>query len=232
MIKSHKDLALVLKGKKILHLNSLGKDSVACLEYLANYAQPKEIISVNFEFLAKHPADDIYWKYLKQRYKNVRFVKSISPLEFNRIVMRVFQSPIDSIGYINEEFDFYDIDWKLQAQQLKEKYECDYICIGHSRYESVSRATKFHKEGIVQGDCVYPIGMLSKADIISILKQTGVKLHPCYKFHESTLDTPSYYKMRASFIANPKYYKEMLKVYPLLALDKYRYEKLLKTKKK
>lgn len=75
---------------------------------------------------------------------------------------------------------------------------------------------------------IYPLGMMTKAQVLSVLQKTGLKLHPSYKLSKSTHDYPTYYKMRAAFLADPSYKAAVLKTYPLLALDEYRFEELFK----
>jgi 3'-phosphoadenosine 5'-phosphosulfate sulfotransferase (PAPS reductase)/FAD synthetase len=231
IIKSHKDLANQIAGKAILHLNSLGKDSIVCLEWLTRFARPSRIVSVMYEFMAQHPSDKAYLNYLKKRYPTVEFIVEPNSNELNNIVSGFYQSPIEFIFYLARlEYDTFERH--LQTKELKEKYGCDYVCSGFSKYESFARATKFHKKGILIGDEIFPLGMMTKDQVLSVIKNGSVKLHPCYKLNKSTFDYPTYWKMRSTFLTNPEYRKTMLRVYPLLELDEYRYEVLLKGQKK
>lgn len=227
MIDSHKKLAEHIAGKRILHLNSLGKDSVASLEWLVNYAHPSHVVSVFFEFMAHHPDDERYFKYLQKRYPSVEFIKEPNANEISHIVAGRFQSPIEVMREFNH-WEYIQFYMDKHAGDLKKQYNCDYISIGQSRYESVARASNFYKKGILIGDKIYPLGMMSKDDIINAIRASGLKLHPCYKVSPSTLDKPSYYRMRSTFITNPEYWERMVSFYPLLILDKYRYEVLFK----
>lgn len=227
ILKSHKQLAELIAGKKILHLNSLGKDSVLSLEWLANFAHPSEIFSLNFEFLAAHPSDAIYWEYLKRRFPSVTFLKCPNPIELSQIAYGTFQSPIR----INYDINFFEYDaFKIEkiVTEFKKKLTCDYTCDGQSKYEDFSRRTKFHQKGLEFKGAISPLGMMSKKEVYDLLKRTGIKLHPCYKVAKSTFDQTSYWKMRSAMIANPKYKEKILETFPLFACDIYRYERLLK----
>ena len=224
LIKTHKELADYIAGRKILHLNSLGKDSIVCLEWLTSFAHPSEIVSMYCEFIVRHPKDGAYKKYLKKKYPSVNFVESANPFEVSAICMGVYQSPVEIIKHFNH-LDFNSFDMKKLIEDARVEYGCDFICIGKSRYESFDRANFFHKNGLLKDKHIYPIGMMSKKQVMSLI---NFKLHPVYKYSKSTLDTVSYYKMRAAFLAHPEYYEEMIKFYPLLKLDKYRWERLMK----
>lgn len=50
-ITTHKELAELIAGKRILHMNSLGKDSTVCLEWLTRFAYPAHIVSAHYQFL-------------------------------------------------------------------------------------------------------------------------------------------------------------------------------------
>jgi hypothetical protein len=229
IIKTHKDLSKAIQGKRILHMNSLGKDSVLCLEWLVSYAKIKEIISVYFELHAKHPGDEVYLKYLKKRFPTVKFVKLPNTVELTNICLGIYQSPLD-INYKYNHFEYDGFDMGMVVDELMKEYFCDYACDGASKYEDFSRRTKFHQKGLMFKNKIYPLGMMSKAEVIGLLKSTGLKIHPSYKTAGSTYDHPSYWKMRSAFITNPQYYNNVKKIYPLICLDKYRYEKLLKDK--
>lgn len=227
IIKKHKELAEHIEGKTILLLNSLGKDSVLCLDWLYNYAKPKKIVSIFFRFMAEHPEDQRYLDYLKRRYPKVEFIEQQDAVELSLIVAGVYQSPILTTHTLNhsEYVQFYR---EAQLKEICDKYEIDYMCRGDSKYESFARRTKFHQKGLVFQGVIFPLGMMSKEEVIGLIKQVGLKLHPVYKYSGSGYDTPSYWKMRAGIVSNPKYWEKLLEVYPLLILDKYRYEVLLK----
>lgn len=227
MIKTHKELANYIAGKNILHLNSLGKDSILCLDWLHNYAVVEKIVAVNFGFMAPHPSDKTYSEYLKKKYPRVEFVTAPNPWELTQILTGIYQHPTEIYSFLNH-FEFDTIESGMLIDDLLAQYGCDFVARGESRYESFQRATSFHKKGIVQGQSIYPLGMMSKKQVLDLIKSNSIKLHPQYKVTESTLDFPSYYKMRSSFIINPEFKKAMYKVFPLLELDEYRYERLLK----
>lgn len=231
IIKSHKDLAVHIAGKRVLHLNSFGKDSIACLEWLVNYAPSLDIVSLNMPMLVKHPSDDAYLAYLKARYPRVNFVEAPNPFDLTRLSFGVFQSPLEVMQEYNL-WEYSEFHFSALVEDLRKEYECDFICIGQSKYESVARASNFYKKGILQGTKIFPLGLMTKEQVIGALVHSKVKLHPVYKLAQSTLDRPSYYKMRSTFIANPEYKRKMYENYPLLQLDEYRYEVLLKTHKK
>lgn len=230
MIKTHKELARVISGKSILILNSLGKDSAVCLEWLTAYAKPKKIVAVFFQRLAFSPWDELYLSYQRKRYCNVEFKCAPNGHELSDFPRGTYQSPITVIHNYNH-WEYVEFSLMEQARDLKNEYQCDFICSGFSKYESVSRAINFHRRGLVWDDVIYPIGLMDKKHILGIIQNSGVRLHPAYRFSESTFDYPSYYKMRSSFLARPDYYERMLQYYPLLALDKYRYEVLLNGEK-
>lgn len=226
IIKTHKELATKIHGKTILHLNSLGKDSVLCLEWLTNFAKPKKIYSLNYKFLAPHPDDEKYLNYLKKRYPSVEFIQETNPFDINRTLIGYYQSPIETINFWNkQEYDTFDHQKLTEAIRIE--VLADYSCYGLSRYESFARANKIRKKGLLNGTQIYPLGMMSKQQVIDLIKKTGVKLHPIYKINESTLDKPSYYKMRAAFLINKEYKQKVYNTFPLLALDEYRWTKLL-----
>lgn len=225
MIKTHKELAAKIAGKRILHLNSLGKDSLVCLDWLYNYAKV-EIISVNYQFMSKHPYDDFYLDYLTKKFPKVLFISEPNPWELTQVLTGLYQLPTEIYDFLND-LEYDTIDAKLLNENLRQVYECDYICRGESRYEAFHRATFFHKKGILVDKDIYPIGMMSKQQIHDLIRDRGLKIHPQYKMNKSTLDFPSYYKMRAWFKAKPEYKKLVYTVFPMLVLDEYRYEKLL-----
>ncbi|AFC22557.1 hypothetical protein phi1422_0037 [Bdellovibrio phage phi1422] len=230
-IESHSDLARVIENKYVLHLNSLGKDSALCLEWLCNFAKPARVVSVYFSFLAENPFDRAYLAYQKKRYPHVHFIEHYNGHEINDFVDGTYQSPVDMLKEFNK-WEHHGFDMTEQAQEVAKENHCDFICIGNSKYESVARAQKFHKNGLLIGNKIYPLGLMTKQNVLSLIEQTGIKLHPSYRLSQSTIDYPSYYKMRSHFIARPEYKKRVMGLYPLLALDEYRYEVLLKGKKR
>lgn len=232
IIKDQFELAKLMQGKKILHLNSLGKDSAVCMEWLACFEMfdlepPKKVVALNYQFLSEHPSDKAYLTWQKNRYPDFEFIQEPNPHELTNIVEGVFQCPVMMLQLINN-FEHTGFSMSKYNEDLLKKHDLDFISLGLARYESVSRASTFHKKGILRGNKIYPIGMMSKKDILNIIDKRKIKLHPSYKFAQSTYDNPSYYKMRSAFIVDPEYEKNVLRAYPLLALDKYRYEKLFK----
>ena len=229
MIKTHKQLAELVAGKTILHCNSLGKDSVIALEWLVRYAKPAKIYSLFFEFLANHPDDHRYLNYLKRRYPEVTFLVEPNSVELTLCANGIYQTPVE-VNRIYNAFEYDEFERGKQVEEIKRKYGCDYVCNGASKYESFARRTKFHQKGLEFKGEIFPLGMMSREQVISLIRDCGIKLHPCYKFTKGTYDHPSYFKMRASLITNPEYFKRILAIYPLLVLDKFRYEVLLEKK--
>lgn len=225
LFKTHKELAEQIVGKKILLMNSLGKDSIACLEWLYNYAKPSKIISLNFKFAAPHPKDEIYIKYLKKRYPDVQFEEIPNPFEVGQVALGIFQEPLYTIKNLNN-LDYDTFLPNLVEEEMRQFFECDYICVGRSRYESFDRAVFFHKNGLLKGHHIYPIGMMSKKEVIGCIAGSGVKLHPVYLDSKGSLDQPSYYKYKRAFDRFPEYKKAMFEIFPFLRLDQYRYEVL------
>lgn len=227
IIKHHAELAKYIAGKKILHLCSLGKDATLCLSWIVEYAKIEEVISVFFKFHASHPDDDRYLEYLKKRFPTVKFIVLPDPIELSQIAAGVFQYPTYVLKDLNHwEYDGFSRDKVIE--ELMKEHGCDYMCSGASKYESFARRTKFHQKGLVFNKVIYPIGMFSRDQVIGAIKAAGLKIHPCYKYSKSGYDNPSYWKMRYGMIANPEYEKRLMETYPLLALDKYRYEAMLK----
>lgn len=227
LIKNHKDLAKHIEGKRILHLNSFGKDCAVTLEWLYFFAKPEKIISVHFEPFVPHYGDEYYLNYQKKRYPNVEFIFYPNPQALSRVANGIFQSPMFVMDEINN-WEYSGFSLEDSIEYVKKKYNCDFSCNGMSKYESVSRASSIHKNGLVKDGMIYPIGMMKKKDIFSLIKKTGLKIHPVYKYLSSGLDRPSYYKMRSSFIVSPEYKNKMYDIYPMLELDEFRYEKLFK----
>lgn len=207
-------------------MNSLGKDSTLCLEWLCKFAHPSRIVSVFYQFLAEHPGDKLYMSYLKKRYPTVEFLIAGNSIELNQIQFGVYQSPL-AVNYEYNSFDHEEFDRRKYTSELQKDLGLDFVCAGFSKYEGFARASRFYKEGLVTGDRIYPLGLMDKKQVYTLLKETCLKLHPSYKFCKSTFDQPSYWKMRAAFIANPEYKKTMFHWFPLMRLDEYRFERLL-----
>ena len=229
LIKTHKALADAISGASVLHLNSLGKDSVLTLEWLVKFARTRRIVSLHYEFFAPHPDDRRYLDYLRRRYPSVEFITAPNPSDLANITDGIFQFPLEAIEFL--EHEFYGFSMRKMNGEICDRMGLDYICLGHSKYESFARRTKFHQRGLKDGRDIFPLGMMSKAEVISLIRETGIKLHPCYKLTASTYDYPSYYKMRNAFLVNENFRQTMLSIYPLLVLDEYRYERLLNGKK-
>ena len=227
MIKTHKELAKLIEGKRILHLNSMGKDSVLCLEWLTTYAKPECVVSLFFRFQAEHPDDDRYWRYLHKRYPKVKFITEPNSVELTLQAAGVYQSPL-FVTHVANHFDWVEFERGKQIAEVKQTYALDYVCDGSSKYEDFSRRTKFHQKGLEFRGTICPLGMMSKKEVIGAIKACGVKLHPCYKFAPGTYDHPSYWKIRGSWIGKKGFKESVLHTYPLLVLDQYRYEVLLK----
>jgi len=227
IIKTHKQLAEHIKGKRILMQNSLGKDSILALEWLCKYAKPSKVVSIFFKFLASHPGDEPYLAYLKKRYPDVEFLVEPDAIELSQISAGVFQCPDYTLREVNH-FEYIEFSREKQLEEICKKYEIDFMCNGASKYESFARRTKFHQKGLVFNGVIFPLGMMSKKEVIDLLKSTGLKLHPSYKFASSGYDMPSYFKMRSGMLANKEYRDKLFRIYPMLVLDMYRYEVLLK----
>jgi len=224
-ITSHKELAELIKGKRILLTNSLGKDSILALEWLVKAASPAKIISVFYGFLAKHPDDDKYLEYLKRRYPSVDFLVCPNTIEINLIADGIYQSPL-AVNYDFNHFEYEDFDRGKYTKELKKKFNCDYICSGFSKYEGFARASLFYKQGLLKGDQIFPLGLMNKKQIYQLISKTGIKLHPSYKFSKGTYDHPSYHHMRNGIVTNEEFKNNLYKWYPLMRLDEYRYKVL------
>ena len=232
MIKTHQELAAAIKGKSILHLNSLGKDAVLCLEWLNKFAEPGKIVSLMYKFDASWPDDEKYLNYLKKRYPKTIFVSEISPLEINDKMTGVFQSPVTLNHILNkQDYDEFSLD-KLKEDHLV-KYGCELFCSGMSCYEGMRRAIMMRKYGLHNESrkLIFPIGLMKYKQVIELIKKTGLKIHTSYKFEEGYYDSASYFKMRSGFIARPDFKNAVYKQFPLLALDEYRFEVLFNEKK-
>jgi len=224
MIKSHKELAEHIAGKHVLHMLSLGKDSIATLVWLTEVASV-QVTSVFFEFLAAHPDDARYFEYLRKKFPTVNFIKRSNGHELTNVAEGLYQSPIEVMTDLNK-WEYIGFEMDKQADEI----QADFICVGHSKYESVSRAINFYRRGLMNGKRIYPLGLLTKAQIIDVIRKSRVRLHPCYKFSPHSFDYPSYYKMRGAFIADPRYRESMMRVFPLLVLDEYRFERMMHAK--
>jgi 3'-phosphoadenosine 5'-phosphosulfate sulfotransferase (PAPS reductase)/FAD synthetase len=229
IIKTHKNLATFIEGKRVLHLNSYGKDSLVCLEWLYRFAECEKIISLHFEAFAPHYDDARYLKYLKKQYPKVEFINEPNAIDLTNVAFSLYQSPIEIMTDLNK-WEYDEFDYEKHSENIALQYLCEYICIGHSKYESVSRAVKFYNKGLVSGKNIYPLGLMTKDQVLGIIKHSKLKVHPVYKIAQSTIDYPSYYKMRSSFIVDRQYRQNVLSTYPLLVCDEYRYEKILNKK--
>lgn len=227
MITTHLELAKAIEGKKILHLNSYGKDAILVLEWLNNFASPSEVVSCHFELNAPFVTDDIYLKYLKKRYPKTRFVSETSPFEMNEKMLGMHQSPVYVNHIINtQEYDSFDSD--MVRDETRIKYGCDYLASGMACYEGMGRALYFKRVGLLdeKRKSIFPIGLMKQRQVIDLLKKSGVKLNPSYKFAEGSFDSASYFKMRQAMIARPDYRDLIIKHHPMMVLDEYRFEVL------
>jgi len=226
IITKHSELAKAIQGKRILHLNSLGKDATLTLDWLNNYAKV-DVVSVFFELRCAYPTDKKYWEYLKRQYPRTKFVKVPNLIELSEISQQKFQSPL-FINYVinNQEYD--EFHFKKACEELRVQYKCDYICLGTSKYEGMGRAIFLKRVGLLHEErrTIYPIGLMNQKQVYSLLKQMKTKLNPSYKLTSESHDTATYFKMRNAFIAFPEFQRTVFEHFPLLLLDKYRYEVL------
>ena len=225
-IKTHRELAIRIKGCRILHLNSLGKDSALTLEWLSRFAAPEHVVSVFFKPIASHPDDDRYLEYQKRRHPQIEFLVQPNGHELNNLVAGRYQLPLETIAEFNA-WDYTHFYFELHARDIMREYGLEFMALGFSCYESFTRASLFHKKGILIGDQIFPIGLLKKKQVIQLIKDTGLKLHPVYGLSETTLDFPSYYKMKRAFELDPEYKRRVIDVFPMLPLDEYRWRVLL-----
>lgn len=232
IVTTHKRLAEIVQGKSVLHLNSLGKDAIVCLDWLNNYAKLSKIISVYFELESGYPTDKKYLNYLKKQYPKTQFISLPNPVELNEILLPMFQTPL-FINYVINNCEFEEFSFIKIAEETRQKYGLDYLCSGMSCYEGMGRAMYFRRAGLLceKKKTIYPIGLMKQKQIFKILKNIKTKLNPSYKFSTDSFDTPTYFKMRSAFIAKPNFKKQVYKKFPLLALDEYRYEVLINGKK-
>jgi len=232
IITSYQELAQVIKGKKILHLNSLGKDALVTLHWLNIATTCERIVSVYFAHQAGYPTDKKYLAYLKKRYPKTEFMEVVSIPEINEKMSGMLQSPLvlnhSIYGQEYEEFSF-----KKACEELRVKYGLDYICSGIACYEGMGRAIYLRKVGLLDESrkMIFPIGLMKQKQIQGMLKKIGTKLNPSYKFASESFDSASYFKMRYALQANPEYKKIVYDHYPMMALDEYRFEVLMKDKK-
>lgn len=228
-ITHHRDLATAIAGKKILHLNSLGKDAALCLEWLNKYAVCSEIISVWFAPQAKHPDDLRYWKYQQRKYPKTRFLMVPNLIEMNDKMEGRFQSPL-FINYVVNNQDYLEFDFKKACEELRVTQGMDYICSGLAKYEGMGRALYLRRVGLLdaKNKKIFPMGLMDQKQVFSLIKATGIKLHPSYKITPESHDTASYFKMRNAFVTDRRFEREIFRHYPLMALDRYRYEVLFK----
>lgn len=226
-IHTHKELAAKVAGKKILHLNSLGKDAILTLEWLVSYAKT-EVVSLYLTFESSHPGDEPYLRYLKKRYPHVRFIATQGTDEMNEILgSGMFQSPL-YMNYVANNQEFAGFNKSKIIEEIRIQNQCDYIASGISCYETMGRALYLKKNGLLSEKKkeIYPIGLMKKKQVIQAIVGSGIRLHPCYRYSTDSYDTASWYKMRLGCIADQKFYEKVLKKFPLLALDRYRYEVL------
>lgn len=231
-IKTHIELATFIQNKSILHLNSLGKDSVLCLHWLSKFAKPKRIVSLYCRIDAAYPTDDKYLEFLKQKYQNVEFIEATNAFEMSDVITGVYQDPA-IVNHVLNNSEYYDFDHKTQVEQIRQKYNLDYLCSGVSKYEGMGRAIFLNRNGLVheKTKTIFPIGLMSKEQVIKLLKDLNIGLNPCYKTGPRTYDHPSFYKMKLAFDCLPEYKKIMFNKYPLLRLDEYRFERLFNEKR-
>lgn len=228
LIKSHKDLARVVQGKRVLHLNSLGKDSALCLEWLVSFAKPSYIQSLFFQRFTVHPSEARYLAYLKNRYPSVEFVTLNDPNELNMIIEGDYQPP--ELFYEYQKFEYEGFS---RPQIVKEKVSAlniDFVCDGRAGYEGLGRAQKFHNKGLLHGNQIFPIGLMKKKEITELIKRTGLKLNPTYRYYGHTFDEISYYRMRKAMLSNAEYRQTLIEFFPLMVLDEYRWETLFHAK--
>ena len=127
-ITTHKALADLIAGKRILLLNSYGKDATLCLSWLSDYACPEHIISLNYRFLVQHPRDEEYLLYLKQRFPAVSFRTQYSPIEISNIMQGLFQCPIDRLRWTqNQTYELFYFDKVNEENRVL--YGCDYLAL-------------------------------------------------------------------------------------------------------
>ena len=233
IITTHKDLRHAISGKTILHLNSLGKDAALTLEWLNHYAANCNIISVFFRLKSGPPSDQGYIDYLKRRYPRTVFIEQLGVPELNEILEGKFQSPI-YLNYVINHLDYEHFSFKRICEDMRKNMKADYLCSGMSCYEGMGRAMYLRRVGLLdeKNKTIYPIGLMKQAQVMEAIRSSGLKLNPSYKFASESHDTPNYYKMRRAFIARPEFEKQVARVFPMIALDKYRWEKMLNGGKK
>jgi hypothetical protein len=227
IITSHADLAAQIAGKKILHLNSLGKDAILTLEWLVKFAHCAEIVSVHYASDTPFPTDEGYWKYLKRRYPTVRFIKAAPVWQINDRMDGYFQSPL-WINYVMANQDFWNFNVKQAHEDLRLQLGMDYICSGLSCYEGMGRAMYLRRVGLLHSEMhtIYPIGLMKLAQVTDLIKKLKLPLNPSYKLSPESYDTASYWRMRNGFIARPEFRETVYKLFPLVALDEFRCEVL------
>src|SRR5574343_493005 len=232
-ILSHTALADKIAGKKILHLNSLGKDAVLCLDWLNNYARCGEIVSLLLQYDACYPTDEKYIAYLKRRYPKTKFVVHRSVTEINDRMARMLQSPL-YVNYVVNNAEFESFNEKKVIEEYRVDYGMDLICSGISCYEGMGRAIYLRRTGLLDQSrkTIYPIGLMKQSQVKALLKASGEKLNPSYKASSESHDSATYFKMRYSFITNTKHKEIMYKHYPLLALDEIQIRKAVQMKTK
>lgn len=232
IIIHQKDLAQAIEGKKILHLNSLGKDAVLTLHWLNVATKAEKIVSVYFAHQAGYPTDKKYLEYLKKRYPKTEFIEVVSIPEINEKMSGMLQSPLVlNHSIYSQEYD--EFSFKKACEELRIKYGLDFICSGISCYEGMGRALYLRRVGLMDTDrkMIFPIGLMKQKQVLEMLKRIGTKLNPSYKFASESFDSASYFKMRYALQANPKYKEIIFEHYPMMALDQYRFEVLMKDEK-
>lgn len=209
-------------------MNSMGKDAVLTLDWLANFAKV-EVVSVFLELKAAYPTDKIYWEYLKKRYPRVRFEKVIDVQEMSEVLTPRFQSPL-YCNYVLNNCEYTEFDFKKYCEELRVKFGCDYISLGTSKYEGMGRALFLRRVGLLyeKTKTIYPIGLMNQRQVFDLLKGMTTKLNPSYKYCSESHDTATWFKMRNAFVVHPEFKRTVYKLYPLLALDEYRYTRLFK----
>lgn len=225
MIKTHKELAALVAGKTVLHLNSLGKDSLVALAWLATYAQPGRVNSLFFERFTLHPEERAYLEYQRRAFPNVQFFVLPDPIELTQIIEGMLQPPDRAWAFQDLEYQGFSRDHMIR--EAKEHLAADFVCDGTSGYEGMGRAQKFHNKGLHQGDRIYPLGLMKKKDLVNLIAQLNLKLNPTYRHYGSTFDEASYYRMRAAFRRNSEFRETFYKFFPFMRLDEYRWEKLI-----
>lgn len=231
-IKTHKELADFIKDKSVLHLNSLGKDSLVCLHWLNEFAECKKIVSIYFKIDAEYPTDQKYLDFLKRKYPKTEFVEFINTHELNDVLEGVYQSPL-AVNHLINHAEYVGFNFSKVVEEKRLEFKCDYVCSGTSKYEGMGRAIFLNRNGLYnsKNQFIFPIGLMTKKQVTKLIEDLELPLNPSYLYSERTHDHPSYFKMKLAFEMLPQYKENMFKKYPLLRLDEYRYEVLFERKK-